>query len=347
MRHVWRGWSCAAAAALQFWVATPLLAADGQASLAWAVDTAGAEGAPMPQIDRKADPYRLIDTRLEYPASRRIAQAAGTPDAHEGIAGKEDRPHEVSASELNKQLSNPVTSLWSLTFQFNNFRLENGEWNNNLLFQPVLPISLTKDLNLINRPVIPFYNVVPHETAPGEFEHTAGFGDITLVELLSPAHSGKWILGAGPTFIFPTATSDFTGQGKWQVGPAFVVGYLTKEFIVGVFPQQWWSFAGDSSRPDTSQMNLQPFFSWFLGEGWSVGYSGNILANWKASSNNVWTVPIGVAVGKVLKLGKLPVKIQLAGQYMPIRPDNVGQEWNIQLQLTPIIPKLIKEPLFR
>jgi hypothetical protein len=54
-----------------------------------------------------------------------------------------------------------------------------------------------------------------------------------------------------------------------------------------------------------------------------------------------------VAVGKVLKLGKLPVKIQLAGQYMPIRPDNVGQEWNIQLQLTPIIPKLIKEPLFR
>jgi hypothetical protein len=150
--------------------------------------TAGAEG----------DPYRLIDTRLEYPASLRIAQAAGTADAHEGVAGKEDRPHEVSASELNKQLSNPVTSLWSFTFQFNNFRLENGEWNNNLLFQPVLPISLTTDLNLINRPVIPLYNVVPHETAPGEFKHTAGFGDIALVELLSPAHSGKWILGAGP-----------------------------------------------------------------------------------------------------------------------------------------------------
>ena len=50
--------------------------------------------------------------------------------------------------------------------------------------------------------------------------------------------------------------------------------------------------------------------------------------------------------GKVVKLGKLPVKIQLAGQYMPIHPDNVGQEWNIQLNLTPVIPKLIKEPLF-
>ena len=80
---------------------------------------------------------------------------------------------------------------------------------------------------------------------------------------------------------------------------------------------------------------------------WSAGYSGNILANWKASSGNVWTVPIGVAVGKVVKLGPLPVKIQLAGQYMPIRPDKVGQEWNIQLSLTPVIPKLIKEPPFR
>jgi hypothetical protein len=126
-----------------------------------------------------------------------------------------------------------------------------------------------------------------------------------------------------------------------------VVGYLTDKFILGAFPQQWWSFAGDSSRPDTSQMNLQPIAAWFFGEGWSVGYSGNILADWKAPSNNRWTVPIGVAVGKVVKLGKLPVKIQLAGQYMPIRPDNVGQEWNIQINLTPVIPKLIKEPLFK
>src|SRR4029434_2555522 len=98
MSRVWRGWSCAAAAALLFWVATPLLAADGQASPAWAVDTAGAEGVPIPQIDRKADPYRLIDTHLEYPASWRIAQAAGTPAAHEGVARKEDRRHAISAS---------------------------------------------------------------------------------------------------------------------------------------------------------------------------------------------------------------------------------------------------------
>jgi len=124
---------------------------------------------------------------------------------------------EPSASELNRQLTNPVSSLWSISNQFNNFELNNGQWNNNWNFQPALPLGLTKDWNLITRPVMPFYNIVPHETSPGEFARDAGLGDLALLELLSPAHSGNWVLGAGPTAIFPTATSGFTGQGSGQV----------------------------------------------------------------------------------------------------------------------------------
>ena len=155
---------------------------------------------------------------------------------------------EESASELNRKLTNPVSSIWSISNQFNNFELNNGQWSNNWNFQPVMPVSLTKDWNLITRPVMPFYNIVPHETSPGEFARDAGLGDLALLELLSPAHSGNWVLGAGPTAIFPTATSVFTGQGKWQLGPSVVVGYLTKQFFIGVFPQQWWSIGG-RARP--------------------------------------------------------------------------------------------------
>jgi hypothetical protein len=254
---------------------------------------------------------------------------------------------EPSASELNRQLTNPVSSIWSIANQFNNFELNNGHWNNNWNFQPVLPVSLTKDWNLITRPVMPFYNIVPHETAPGQFERAAGLGDLALLELVSPAHSGNWVLGAGPTAIFPTATSGFTGQGKWQLGPSVVVGYLTKEFFIGVFPQQWWSIGGEHGRPDTNQMNLQPIATIFFGEGWSLGYSGNILADWTAPSENVWTVPIGLGLAKVVKLGRLPVKIQLAVQYMPVHPRISGQEWNVQISITPVIPKLIKGVLFQ
>jgi len=84
----------------------------------------------------------------------------------------------------------------------------------------------------------------------------------------------------------------------------------------------------------------------FFGDGWSIGYSGNILADWKAPAGDIWTVPLGVGLGKVVKLGRLPIKFQLSLQYMPVRPRNTGQEWDVQVQITPVIPKLIKGILF-
>jgi hypothetical protein len=40
-------------------------------------------------------------------------------------------------------------------------------------------------------------------------------------------------------------------------------------------------------------------------------------------------------IGKVVKLGRLPVKFAIAGQYMPEHPSEFGQDWNVQVQVTP------------
>jgi hypothetical protein len=304
----------------------------------------GIRAAESPVVDENKD---AIGEPFAPDAGTSISRPFQTSQSLTLGAVTESPTTEPSASELNRQLTNPVSSIWSIANQFNNFELNNGHWNNNWNFQPVLPLSLTKDWNLITRPVMPFYNIVPHETAPDQFERAAGLGDLALLELLSPANSGNWVLGAGPTFIFPTATSHFTGQGKWQAGPSVVVGYLTKQFFLGVLPQQWWSIGGERGRPDTNQMNLQPIATIFFGEGWSIGYSGNILTDWTAPSEDVWTVPIGLGLAKVVKLGRLPVKVQLAVQYMPVHPRISGQEWNVQISITPVIPKLIKGVLFQ
>jgi hypothetical protein len=257
-----------------------------------------------------------------------------------------------SANELAKEISNPVTSLWQLQLQFNNMKLESGntpvsdEWVNSLYFQPVLPVSLTEKWNLITRPVFTLYNSVPEPTGPTSSKRTTTFGDTTLATVLSPAGTEPWIFGAGPTWIFPTAGSDFTGQDKWQVGPAVGGGYITSKFMFAAFAQQWWSFAGDDDRRATSQLSLLPLIYRFWGDGWSVGYSGNILADWKAPSGEQWTVPLGASLGKVVWFGKLPVQIQLGAQYFAVRPTG-GPEWNFQLQLTPVIPRLINKTLFR
>lgn len=266
----------------------------------------------------------------------------------------------MSANELAKEISNPVTSLWQLQFQFNNYKLESGngyptdgKWSNNLLFQPVLPVSLTDKLNLITRPVFQLYDSVPHPVVtinPNQrvsvsSERTTGFGDMVLAQVLSPNGTAPWIYGIGPTWILPTASSDLIGQGKWQVGPAAGGGYITDKFMVAALVQQWWSFAGDDNRKHTNQVNVLPLIYKFFGDGWSVGYSGNIVADWTQSGGDRWTVPVGVSLGKVTKLGMLPVQIQLGAQYFVERPKG-GPEWNVQLQVTPVIPKLIKGKLF-
>jgi hypothetical protein len=277
------------------------------------------------------------------------------------------KPEERSLSEVNKALTNPVSDIWSITFQQNNFVLKHqlpddiddalqgrsqdgSSWNSNLLFQPVLPVGISESWNLITRPVIPLFVSQPvPDLDPGsndflDIERKVAFGDIALLQLVSPSPklAGDWLLGLGPTWVFPSAGSDFTGFGKYQVGPAGIVGYLSEKWIAGALVQTWWSFAGDDDRADTSSMNLQPFFAWFLRDGWSVGYSGNVLANWKADDDDVWTVPVGASVAKVVKLGKVPVRLALAAQYMPVHPDQFGQKWNIQLTFAPVLPKLIK-----
>lgn len=278
--------------------------------------------------------------------SARAEDLASTDQPAAGESSKQ------SLSELNKKLTNPVSEIWSLQFQQNNFRVSPGHgegdrWSTNLIFQPVMPVAITEEWNLITRPVMPLFASQAHPEVgnPQDPDRSTGFGDITLLQLLSPSPklAGQWLLGVGPSWIFPSAASDFTGQGKWQVGPAAIVGYLSEKWILGALVQNWWSFAGDGDRPNTNGMNLQPIAAYFLPNGWSVGYSGNILANWNADpARNNWTVPIGLGVNKVHKFGKLPVKFGLALQWMPIQPEEYGQKWDIQVSVTPVIPKLIK-----
>ncbi len=261
--------------------------------------------------------------------------------------------NEQSLGEVNKQLTNPVSSIWSITFQQNNFKLDPGNdreqrWSSNLLFQPVLPIGISEDWNLITRPVIPLFVSQPHpDPKPGSATHigrSTAFGDITLLQLVSPSPelAGDWLLGIGPSWIFPAGASNFTGSGKYQIGPGALVGYLSDKWILGALAQNWWSFAGSDSRPSTASLNLQPIAAYFLPNAWSIGYSGNILANWKNPATDTFTIPIGLSVAKVVKFGKLPVRLALAGQWMPVQPDAYGQKWNLQLTVAPVIPKLIK-----
>src|SRR5271167_1164815 len=125
-------------------------------------------------------------------------------------------------TEVNKKLSNPISTIWALQLQENTYFIHPGFEDKssrnsvNLQFQPVLPLSLTDDWNLITRPVFQVVNSVPAVTSTGRIYQATGFGDTILATLLSPSPklAGPWLLGAGPTFIFPTATNSRLGRAE-------------------------------------------------------------------------------------------------------------------------------------
>jgi hypothetical protein len=243
----------------------------------------------------------------------------------------------ASEEELAKLTQNPVANLISVPFQ-NNFNFGIGEKNAMqwvLNIQPVIPISLNKDWNLITRTIVPVINQQsPADGVSSEF----GLGDINPTVFLSPANaSKKFIWGVGPTMTIPTGTDPQLTSGKWSAGPAAVALTMQGNWVIGALINQQWSFAGWGDQ-SVSAMLIQPFINYNLPHGWYLTTSPIMTANWLADSNDVWTVPVGAGFGKIIKFGKLPVNLQLAAYDNVVKPDDTA-DWQLRFQMQLLFPK--------
>jgi len=254
-----------------------------------------------------------------------------------------------SAAALAQEASNPFASSWALQLQQNNNWTEmprgDDRVQSNLVFQPLISLRLTEKQGLIIRPMVPMVKSVPHFDQSGQNERTTGLGDTVLAFALPrPLLGGRLMVAAGPTFIFPTASTDLLSQHTWQVGPDAGAVLLGKQFIAYAFAQQWFKIGGHGR--DTNQMSGTFNFTYLFANGWTIGTQPQLSVDWEARGGERGTFGLGPQIGKMCKCGGLPTLLQLQVQYYPIRPDVGGPKWNIQLQATPTIPALIKRVLF-
>jgi len=221
----------------------------------------------------------------------------------------------------------------------NNTNFEYGpleEIQNVTNIQPVIPFRLTDEWLLISRTIVPLIHQPEFYDGQGsEF----GLGDINQALFIGPADPGKFIWGAGPIFLLRTATDARLGTGKWGIGPAVVGLTMPRPWVLGALVQNIWSFAGDGDRPDVNQMLIQYFVNYNLPKGWYLTSSPIITANWKADSDNTWTVPLGGGAGRLFRIGKLPVNMQLQGFYNVEKPDILGPDWTLRFQVQILLPK--------
>lgn len=242
---------------------------------------------------------------------------------------------EASEGDLAAASQNPIADLISVPFQNNtNFGVGPFDRTQNVLnIQPVYPIDLSEDLLLVTRTIVP---IVTQPDIDGG-NHIWGLGDINPTFLLVPKTEGNLTWGVGPTFGLPTATDPQTGTGKWSVGPAGVFVVNSGPWVYGALASQFWSFAGDSDRPDVNQFVTQPFVNYNLPNGWYLVSSPIITANWNASAEK-WTLPIGGGFGRVFNIGRQPVNAQTQFFWNAIAPEGAA-DFTLRFQLTLLFPQ--------
>ena len=298
----------------------------------------------------------LLLQTYDLAAQESQSATAGKPQA----ASPSGDSEKSSTEALQKATQNPVASLISVPLQNNsNFGIGPYARTQNVLnIQPVIPVGISKDWNLIIRWITPIISQPAPGTANLEVygieEGTPiyfgaqlvqanasvnGFGDMQPTFFLSPAKPHKLIWGVGPIFVLPTATSKVLGQGKFSIGPSIVALLQPGHWTLGILINNAWSVAGPSDRSDVNQMLLQYFVNYNMKKGWYITWQPIITANWKASSGNVWTVPFGGGVGRIMKLGFQPVSISAQFYGNAVHPTS-GSPWGVRANISFLFPKL-------
>ena len=256
-------------------------------------------------------------------------------------------PGEDEIAELARAAQNPVANMISLPIQ-NNMTFDTGPQGkvlNVMNIQPVWPISVTDDWNVITRTVFPVVSAPPlaPEGTPGPLgERQWDLADTLYTAFLSPSKPDKWIggkvlWGLGPVVQIPTSTSDLFGK-KWGLGPSAVFLAMPGNFVLGGLINNIWSVGGSGDQ-DVNQFFSQFFVNYNLSGGWYLITAPIITANWKADEGNKWTVPVGGGFGKIFRWGKAPpMNVNIQGYYNAVKPDGIGRGV-LRLQFQLMFPK--------
>ncbi len=146
------------------------------------------------------------------------------------------------------------------------------------------------------------------------------------------------IWGVGPILQFPTATDEVLGTRKWAAGPAGVALTIQGPWVVGALAQQVWSYAGNGDRDRVSSFLFQYFVNYNFKGGFYLTSAPIITANWEAASGNKWVIPVGGGIGKIFRIGKMPLNASTQAFYN-VEQTTFGPDWTLRLQLQFLFPK--------
>lgn len=266
----------------------------------------------------------ILDT-ARLPGAMTILLASSLACAQEASA-----PPASNADELAKKLSNPVAALISVPIQYNyDETFGDDGYRHTINVQPVIPVSISEDWNLISRTILPI--ISQEDLIPGTDQ--SGFGDIVQSVFFSPkAPTDSGIIwGVGPAMLLPSGSDEFSAD-TWAAGPTAVVLKQQGRLTIGALANHLEDVSGDA---EISATFVQPFLSYGLGKGRTVGLNTESTYDWKAER---WTIPVNLTYSQVRKFGGQLVSIG-GGVRAYLDAPTGGPDWGVRVVFTLLYPK--------
>jgi hypothetical protein len=238
----------------------------------------------------------------------------------------------ASTEELQKQLENPIAQKISLSYT-NEFGFGPGSESRTSYFgtfQPVIPFTVGA-VSFISRPAFSWAQTPQKCTG----QYFGGLGDLGYQLFLTPARSRSIIWGVGPAFVFPTATREVLGNGKWTAGPTAAIVVQPGKLSLAVAATNLWSYAGDKRRAATDQFSLEYSVDYNLGRGWSLSSDPVMTNDWRGAPGEHWFVPVGGGVSKTYN-GRVPLQLSVLAYRNVVRPSSAST-WSLQIVVTPVL----------
>jgi hypothetical protein len=252
----------------------------------------------------------------------------------------------VSEDTLANEVNDPVAALtqFQLKNEYTPAEYGTNAQPNTIQIRSVFAVRphLFTPLEQLVRPTL---QIVTVPRGKGSATTTA-IDDFQLLDLfvmpLPDAKETGFRWGVGTYWVFPTSTSNFTGNGAWQLGPSWGFSWQVEKLKLAALFQQSTSFAYTSSHSKSvAQLQIQPILNYDLMNGWYVTSSN---ANWKIDLKHKSSteIPISVGLGKIWKMSNgYSANAAIQGECMAYRQFAIHTEqFTLVFQLSLLLPQV-------
>jgi hypothetical protein len=234
-------------------------------------------------------------------------------------------PQHDEELRLERDFTDPLTTLPQLLIRdsYSPANFGTDLETNQIIMRPIIP-------RIPPQTFLPFMQLIRPTFALVTLPNSRGgtrtdFGDLPMFDIAvlpwPDRQKTGLLVGVGPSFVFPTATSRSAGQGAWQAGPALGAIYTgIPGALVGFIAQNPVSFAYTAShRPPLNTFQFQPVFALHL---WHEWYLRSAEANWSMGWHHHTStmLPLSLGIGRTfLRPGLPPMSFFVTGQWMLYR----------------------------